>query len=186
MLRRSLAPWLMLWLALAGCVNTQPRREGGTSELRRETDLGEALCFQCGDLYVAGTLDADALATLGRRGVKAVVDLRVGVLEPSDPLRVQARSLELEYLRLPLEDREIPGDEAVDALLEVLDRLRGRQVLMFCERGTRVAILFAIYRVVGQGVGLDQALGEARQIGMKPGPPEDFVREQVERLGLAL
>ena len=78
---------------------------------------------------------------------------------------------------------ELPTDAQVDRVLAELALERKGLLLLVCGTGSRSAIFFAIHRAAVCGAPLDVALEDARAAGMKPGEPEPFVRQQVERLG---
>ena len=64
-------------------------------------------------------------------------------------------------------------------MLAELRRPERGPVLVFCPDGSRAAMMFAIWRALDEGIGVDDAIVEARRSGMKPGAQESFVRLQV-------
>ena len=83
-------------------------------------------------------------------------------------------------LEVAVPEEELPSDEVVERVIHLLART-GLRTLMFCEDGSRCAMLFAIHRVVNEHVPLEDALTEARRAGMPNTVGEAFVRAQVER-----
>ncbi len=143
------------------------------------------------ELWFGSLPDPETLALAKRRGIERVIDL---CSEQARDLQEAADAAGLEWLQLPLPEGPLPeGDRAGPrtSLDSELDRAVDRvlvqlaspvRTLMFCRDGSRSAALFAIHRVVDQGVPLEQALAEARRVGLTPGSGEALVRAQVARL----
>lgn len=131
--------------------------------------------------YVFGGMpDADALQSYKDAGVQRVVSLRTaGEPEGYDEAATCA-ALGLEFERLPFDPSKADA-ATVDPILDEFRAGPGDGTLVHCGSGNRVAMLFAVHRVIDDGVDLEQALAEARAVGMKPGPAEEFVRAEVAR-----
>lgn len=132
------------------------------------------------DVWLGGHASAEDLDLAKRRGIETVVDLGDAGTGRLDVAAVCAE-LGIEHEPAPL-DPTVPSDTAVDRVLATLMRPERGAVLLLCDDGARCATVFAIYRVVSGGLALDDALEEARRVGLKPGTGEDAVRRQVERL----
>lgn len=133
----------------------------------------------CGNVWMGCEADAKDIGIAGRRGIRTVIDLRTNT---DVDIRSCAEKEGLEYLRLEF-DASRPDPDAVDLALETMleaDR-EGQSILMLCDSGARSAIVFAVHRVIQEGVELEVALEEARRAGMKP-DSELVVRQQVRRL----
>ncbi len=143
-------------------------------------DLGEArTVFRCGPLWISSLPGPAEFDLAARRGFAGLIDVReAGEAAPFD-LAAAARREGLGYVRLAIDFAD-PDPAQVARLLEELRRDGER--LMFCASAGRAAALFALGRVVNEGLPLEVALAEARRIGMKPGPAEGFVRREAERL----
>ena len=114
--------------------------------------------------------------------MRAVLDLRELPAGPEDPIRAGAEELHLTYEQLPVPALLLPDDATVDRFLQLVDGIDEHPILVFCERGTNTAMLFAVQRVVALGVDLDVALEDALKVGLRVEEAEGFVRGQVERL----
>ena len=150
-----------------------------------EAELGTMLnSHQCGLFWFGGRPSQADLDLANRRGIKTIVNAAT----PSECVEFDLASVcngfELGIVDLTIPDEGI-RDEDVDFFLEQIDGAPDGDVLLFCGNGSRAAMLFAIYRATRVGVPVDEAIMEARRAGMKPGDPEQFVRQQVVRLGQA-
>lgn len=175
---------LPLILVLTGCASFDERTTRVPDRLERDVDLHGTLAFRCGDYYLTETPSTRALETLERRGVSIVLDLRDPAAAIDDPVRVEAQRFGLEYVQQPLQRGGWPSDDYIDELVAEIDAFDGRIGLVFCDRGTNTAMMFAIFRASVIGVDADQAVEEALKVGMPAGESEAFVRGQIERLKL--
>lgn len=135
-----------------------------------------------GALWIGSYPSQSDLDLAARRGIDVVIDLAAEGERPSWDLASACARLAIEHVRIGIAGSKRIGDDDVDRCLAALRRAGGSQALLFCAHGDRAAMFLAIHRAADQGLPLEAALDEARRAGMKPGPPEAFVRRQVERL----
>lgn len=122
------------------------------------------------------------LSIADRRGIAGAIDLSVAEERAGYDVAAVCRELGMEYVRVDIPIGAPIPDAAVDqALVELRRRVR-EPVLLFSGSGDRAAMILAIWRALDGGIGVEEAIGEARRCGMKPGRPVEFVRAQVERL----
>ena len=129
--------------------------------------------------YVFGGMpEAGDLQAYKDAGVTRVVTLRTPAEPEGYDEAAACAALGLEFVRLPFDPSA--GDEAaIDAILAEFRKGPGDGTLVHCGSGNRVAILFAVHRVLDEGVDLETALADAKAVGMKGGPPEALVRAAV-------
>ncbi len=113
-----------------------------------------------------------------RRGIGVAIDLSPPGDDAGFDLPAACATRRIAYLRLDVKKTGVP-DETVDRVLAELRRADRGPVLVFCSDGSRAAMMFAIWRALDGGIGVDEAIVEARRSGMKPGVQESFVRLQV-------
>lgn len=126
-----------------------------------------------GDLWIGGLPARGDLELAARRGLTQVLDVRPAHQMPLEDLPAAARGHGLDYVSLAF-DPEQPDPTVVERALAELRRPGSK--LIFCNDGGGAALILAVHRVREQGVPLEEALSEARRLGMKPGAPEEFVR----------
>jgi uncharacterized protein (TIGR01244 family) len=128
-----------------------------------------------GRVYLGGQPEPDALRTLARRGVTAVINLRTPK-EMADSTKVAfdeaalVDSLGLDYVWIPLGGKEHPyTPAAVETFAATLEQHRG-PVLVHCTGAGRVGHLWAAYLVRYHGFGVSEAFerGVVAGIGVPP------------------
>lgn len=175
---------LLLMALLSSCGGVRTRGASPVAERLQSSELGDMHNVSAIDgIWLGGLPTVDDLDLARRRGIERVIDLRI----PEEPLvydlRAECARLELECISVNLQAADDLPNSAVDIVLQGLSE-PDLKTLIFCGDGSRSAMFFAIHRVVQGGLDLEEALYEARCAGMQPGSSEDFVRLQVERLGL--
>lgn len=121
-----------------------------------------------------GDTSPAAIAEIARQGFAAIVNLRLGH-EPG--VAGEAALVEeagLRYFHLPM-DPNAPEEATVDAFLEVVADPANQPVYIHCASANRVGGVWAIKRVVQDGWPREQAIEEARAIGLRSPVLLDFV-----------
>lgn len=124
--------------------------------------------------------DAAALGAARDAGVTTVIDFRKPSESTGFDERAGAESLGLRYVNIPFQNENELTDEVFDATRAALKDLKG-VALMHCRSGNRAAAAWLPYRVLDDGVPWDQALSEARAIGLKAPALEARARDYIER-----
>ena len=135
-----------------------------------------------GDVYVAGQPSAEDLALFAGQGGKTVLNLRapqesLGFDEP-----VRAAELGLAYVNLPFGKPEQLDDALFTRARELLGTAE-RPLLLHCASGNRVGAVWIPWRVLDGGLELEQAVAEAKAIGLTSAPLEARARDYVARHG---
>lgn len=182
--RHHLALALLL-ACLPACRSSAAHREELPSQLEPAQFGGLTTCYQWGELYLCSVPGEEELELAVRRGVVTLIDLREAEVSTSGEggmaLEWRARGMGLTYQHTPI-DPEVLANEQVDRALAALTEAAGHPTLMFCETGSRAAIVAALYRISKDPLALEQAILDARRAGMKPGTSEAALRRQAARL----
>ena len=181
-------PWtcacLLVGLLGFGCKSGRPGTEpaDGTRSVM-STELGRLRGVTVvGAIWIAPVPGREELELARRRGIVTLLDLCTDAETATEVLRQACLDNAIEYVGVRPSQGEIVSDALVDRVLGEILRYQERPLLIVSGSGSRAAMLFAVHRVVHDGLPLEQALVEARRSGMKPGHPEVFVRRQAERL----
>ena len=122
-----------------------------------------------------GDTSREAIAELGARGFRAVVNLRL----PSEPgVAEEAAAVEaagMRYVHLPMHP-SAPELETAEQFLAALADPAVQPVYIHCASANRVGAVWAIKRVVQDGWTREDAVAEAQAIGMKSPVMLDFVQ----------
>jgi len=124
--------------------------------------------------------DAAALESAKAAGVTTVIDFRKASESTGFDEKAGAESLGLNYFNIPFQNEAELTDEVFDATRESLKGLKGA-ALMHCRSGNRAAAAWLPYRVLDDGVSWDQALAEAKAIGLKAPALEAKAKDYIER-----
>lgn len=134
-----------------------------------------ARLWRDGRVFIGGQPDSSALCAAAGRGVTCVINLRTPA-EMADRKRVPfdeaalVRSLGLEYVHLPMGDKEHPySTAAVDSLAAALGR-HGGPVLLHCTVGWRAAHAWVAYLVRHRDWPFAEALKRGEAIAISESP----------------
>jgi protein tyrosine phosphatase (PTP) superfamily phosphohydrolase (DUF442 family) len=179
--RHRLAP-LVLGCALAACVSSGGRETVPAWPPLEPAELGGMHNVAVSDGIWIGSEPSEADLDLAyRRGIRRVISLCTYEERPAYDLRAACERIGLYCLEAAPTQPGVLSDTCVDRALALLGDGSGEKTLMFCPDGSRSAAVFAIERVVREGMPLDQALLEAHRAGL-PGGDDELVRAHVERL----
>jgi uncharacterized protein (TIGR01244 family) len=136
------------------------------------------------NLSVGGQPGEAGLAALARAGVRTVVNLRADG-EPDQPLSPRdegerVRALGMEYVHIPVSMKDMTP-ELVDWFREEI-RARSGRTFVHCHKGKRAGAFAMMHRAVEAGMGGDETLAAAEQMGFACDAPalKDFVKGYVD------
>ena len=117
-------------------------------------------------VYLAGQPSADDFVVARKSGIKTVVDLRnPGELGWDEGAFV--RKLGMEYHRIPFSAPESLTADVFSQVRALLNDWKNRPLILHCRSANRVGAVWLAHRVLDAGLPYDQALDEARQIGLR-------------------
>lgn len=160
---------------VAACASAPP-----SSGLHMDAALDLHNGARHGAYVFSGQPSPDDLERLAEQGVTRVVSLRAPEEDEGFDEPAVCQELGLHFVQLPF-DPARSDEAAVDAILNEFRHGPADGTLVHCGTANRVAMVFAVHRVIDQGVDLEQAIRDAKAVGMKAGAAEDFVRGEVAR-----
>jgi len=132
-----------------------------------------------GALWFSGQFGQEDLGLLQEVGIRRVITLRtLGELEWDEQAAVEGAGLEFHALRFRGAETMTP--ELLDDLRQLLRESDGG-TLLHCASANRVGAAWLPYRVLDQGVELEQALAEAREIGLRSPTHEEAALAYIAR-----
>jgi uncharacterized protein (TIGR01244 family) len=135
------------------------------------------------DFCTGGQPRPEHYAKLKSDGVKAVLNLRTPGEHRADEERADIEKLGMKYFNIPVVYRT-PTDAQADEFLKITDDPVNRPMFIHCTAAIRVGAFWAIRRVMRDGMPVDQALEEARKVGLTNAPHlDEFVRGYATRHG---
>lgn len=154
--------------------------------LQKQTNTAPMRTYMVTDQVVlAAQPQPEDWVRLAQQGFRTIMNIR------SDPERaaVQARAAEaagLRYIYAPLPAYELEAEHIV-AFAEIVDQSGEDKLFIHCRSGTRVALLWMLYRITRQGWDMAQARAELQAAGYDDESMDvfDFCAEDFfERAGL--
>lgn len=130
---------------------------------------------------------AEQIKGLHDRGVTMIVNFRKPAEHPDYDEAAAADSAGVAYCNIAYKDAAELTDDVLDsarAAIREADRT-GKTAALHCRTGNRVAPVWAAYRVIDQGISVEQAIGEARMMGLKDPNLERVVRDYTARQATA-
>lgn len=155
-----------------------PAQEPGRLELATCGKISRVHAL--GDLYLASMPTAADLEEARAMGVKTVVNLRRPAEHADFDEAAAVAALGLVYVNLPISGASDLTDEVIEQAREFLNRAE-RPLLLHCASANRVGAVWIPWRVLDGGIDLDEAVAEARTIGLKTPELEAKARDYVRR-----
>lgn len=193
----AIVPALIALHALAGCRSTPDEKPASAMEQPAVVDAAEHHAitteklepYECGSITRMHTYGGVFLASqpapadfeqAKKGGVKTVVNLRHESENKDFDESKVVGDLGLGYVNLPWNGPDELTDQVFDKARDVLSTAE-RPILMHCSSANRVGAVWIPWRVLDDGLGLDEAVAEAKVIGLKSAEFEKKARDYVLR-----
>ncbi len=135
-------------------------------------------------LLTSGQPTRQALATLGRLGVQAVVYLAPSTVPDAVPEEAELlRQQGIEFVHLPV-PFAAPTAAHAEAVSGVLRRLHDRKVLVHCQVNMRASTMVFLHRVSALHVDPAEAYEAVTRVWSPSGPWRALVLDEMKRQGL--
>ena len=117
-------------------------------------------------VYRGGQPSAQGFRDLAAAGFKTILDLREDEERGKDEKKL-VKALGMHYVNVPMKGMKKPEDKQVSKALKVLHEEKSGPIFVHCKRGAdRTGVVLACYRMEHDNWDHQQALGEARNLGM--------------------
>jgi uncharacterized protein (TIGR01244 family) len=159
-----------------------------SAEAKKEAPKPEACklescsCFQAktihefGGVFLAGQPTPAGFAEAKKAGVRTVVNLRAAnELDWNEKATVEG--LGMQFVHVPIASAEALTDEVFAKMRELLKDKTKRPMLVHCFSAGRVGATWLAHRVLDDGLTVEAALAEAKEIGLKK---EDFIAKATD------
>jgi uncharacterized protein (TIGR01244 family) len=179
---------LLLLIPLAAC-SSDPRTEPAASAAEPAAPVAEpavlepasigsmAKLHRLGDTYLGSQPSEADLEALAGAGVTTVINLRHAREVEFDEQEV-VEGLGLTYVNVPFGSPAELDDEILDAGRAALREAQG-PVLLHCASCNRVGAIWIAHRVLDDGIGLEDAVKEAKTAGLRSTELVDKARAYV-------
>ena len=135
------------------------------------------------NLFTAGMPTAGQLTDAAQRGVELVINLAPHEVSNALPGETElVTSLGMQYLNIPV-IWNTPTRDGLDRFMEVMDENIGKKILVHCQANFRATAFVALYRILRQGWGADEAIAGMQQIWDTEDYPiwKLFIEENLKR-----
>lgn len=133
-----------------------------------------------GGIFLASQPQPDDFAQAKMGGVKTVIDMRHAAEVKEFDERTVVTGLGLAYLNPAWNGPDELTDAILDRTREML-RTAERPLLIHCSSANRVGAVWYAWRALDDGVTIEQALSDAKTVGLKSPDYERIVRAYIER-----
>jgi len=117
-------------------------------------------------VYRGGQPSPQALRSLADAGFKTILDLREDDQRGKDEKKL-VKALGMHYVNVPMKGMKKPEDKQIAKALKALHDEKSGPIFVHCKRGAdRTGVVLACYRMEHDNWDRQQALSEARQLGM--------------------
>lgn len=134
-----------------------------------------------GKLYLAGQPQVEDLQIAKEQGIKTVLNLRKKEELTWDE-EAAVKKLGLNYINLPIGGPADLKDEVFEQARKVLGDKERQPVLLHCASANRVGAIWLAHRVLDDKLPYDQALEEARKVGLKAAPLEAAAKAYITKV----
>ena len=168
-MRRAFLPALLICSGIVMVAQQKMERPGITNFTKVDAVVA------CG-----GATETAALEALKNDGIKAVINLRQASEAGAnvDVNAARAKELGLNYIHLPL-NGQAPDTKIVDQFLAAVADKANQPVYIHCGAASRVGAVWLIKRVLQDGWPVEKATEEARFIGLRGAPLEQFALKYI-------
>lgn len=131
----------------------------------------------CGNLFLAGQPTKDDIKVLTGKGIRRVITLRSdGEIDWDEERAVTDAGIG--FVRIPLTGVETLTDQTLDRIRKLLSDQQ-TPTLLHCGSANRVGGVWITHRVLDQGVDVETAIREAKEVGFRSSEYEKRVRKYV-------
>ncbi|MEE8311805.1 MAG: hypothetical protein V3R77_06070 [Candidatus Binatia bacterium] len=182
--RRHHPPHVLLALALAALLGalilTGGEATAQDAKFKKIWLSNMRNAHEFGSVYLGGTVTPSALKNAReKKGVRTVVNLRLPGEQIDWDEGHTCRRYGMEYFNPGFKTPNTLSNRLIGMLRELLGDPRKRPILMHDSSGARTGAIWLAYRTLDETVPYEQALNEARGLGLKKGELEDRVKAYI-------
>lgn len=127
-----------------------------------------------------GATAVSALDGLKQDGFKTIINLRMASEQGANIAEneAKAKALGLKYVHIPFSG-SAPDAKAVDQFLATIADKTNQPVFVHCASASRVGAMWMVKRTLQDGWPIEKATDEAKLIGLRSAPLEQFARDYI-------
>lgn len=183
LLNLALAAVLSTGVAFVGTQADDKQTDKSAEKPKLEAcELGEIhQIHRLGKVWLAGQpSEADFKLAKEKEGLKTVINLRESAELEFDEAKL-LKELGINYHHFPFRSPSTLKDEVFDNARKVLNDKQNKPVMMHCASANRVGAIWLAHRVLDEQVPYEQALAEAKKVGLKSADFEAKAKDYIAR-----
>jgi uncharacterized protein (TIGR01244 family) len=119
-----------------------------------------------GGIFLASQPNQEDFKTAKENGIKTVINLRQAEEMDWDEAK-HVKKLGMQYYHVPFKTPESLTDNVFDTIRKLLKDKDKQPLILHCQSANRVGAVWLAYRVLDGGINYDDALAEAKTVGLK-------------------
>ncbi|MBI3737247.1 hypothetical protein HY256_12145 [Candidatus Sumerlaeota bacterium] len=135
----------------------------------------------CGGIYLSTQPSAGDLEAAKAKGIRSIINMRYPEEIPGFDERMAAQDLRLKYYSIPWHGPDELTDDIFDRYRKMIPLVR-KPVLIHCSSADRVGAFWLAYRVLDNGIPYQDALAEARSVGLTSQVYESRARDYIAQI----
>lgn len=190
------ATLLFSLIACSASTTADPKSDGSSKNEKHVAIVTEKLePYECGSITRLHTLggvflgsqpNTDDLKQAKESGVKTVINLRLADEVKEFDEKELVEQLGLEYFNPGFKTPDQLTDQIFDEVRSSLMTADKKPILLHCSSANRVGAVWLAHRVLDGGLSYEEALSEAKIVGLKLPAYEEKARSYIERNKKAL
>lgn len=179
--RRTILLGLVLPLAMAMFAAAADKKPPTAAEKLEPYECGDVTRLHTlGGVFLASQPKPADFKTAQEGGIKTVVNLRLPSETDWDEAAV-IKKLGMEYHNVPFKSPATLTDEVFDKTRKLLNDKSKRPMIVHCSSANRVGAVWLAHRVLDAGLSYDDALAEAKVVGLKLPAYEAKAKEYIKK-----
>ena len=133
-----------------------------------------------GETFLASQPEQGDFKTAAEAGIKTVINLRKpDELDWDESAHVA--ELGMAYVNVPFKSPDSLNDAVFDNVRALLNSKSNKPLILHCSSANRVGAIWLAHRVLDGGISYDDALEEAKTVGLKLPAYTDRAKDYIER-----
>lgn len=146
-----------------------------------ETTVGSVPAFKVGDVYLTGQPSEDDLKKFAEAGGKTVVSLRLPDENVGFDEFATVEKLGMKFSNPGFRAADTLTDHVFRGVREMLKNKSQHPLLLHCASANRVGAMWLAHRVLDGELSYEDAMTEAKRVGLKPAAYEAVVKAYIEK-----
>ncbi len=146
--------------------NDEPQPSTAKAKLVRAKCGSTKNVHRFGNIYLAGQPQTEDLHVAREAGIKTIINLRQRKELDWDEAAA-VKNAGLNYHHIPFHDAKTLTDDVFSKTRKLLGDKKKQPLMLHCGSANRVGAIWLVHRVLDDGIDVDVAVVEAKQVGLR-------------------